>query len=247
MLPRPPLSVRSWLQNDVCFLRFPPGFPAVPPYLVHTSVAFQQPATMFALTPLLHRTPSCSVPDPSASKSRSGHPLPPFWHLPSGCRPLRFFSSPDRFNRSWNGEQRSPRISRATFCPRRPAQHSVSPEQARSLCSPRRGASAHPAAWPSTARLIYGFVLLRLRPLSQTLPDPASRRRPVILTTPPKSDRRGLDLHQQVARPAGRAGSGLQPRHLSDRSSASPWSIPTYRNVSGLKARTHLNARPQGP
>ena len=25
-----------WLQADVCFLRLPPGFPAVPPYLSHT-------------------------------------------------------------------------------------------------------------------------------------------------------------------------------------------------------------------
>ena len=26
------------LQVEVCFLRFPPGFPAVPPYFNHTSV-----------------------------------------------------------------------------------------------------------------------------------------------------------------------------------------------------------------
>ena len=137
----------------------------MPPYLAHTFVASHQRVTMSALTPPLHRTPGGSVPDPSVSKSRSGHSLSPFDSLISGCRPFhRFFSSPDRFNRSRNGERRSPRISRATFCPRCPAQHPVSPECARSLRASQQGASSPPAGWPST-----GVPYIRIRsPTAQT-------------------------------------------------------------------------------
>ena len=41
-----------WLQADVCFLRLPPGFPAVPPYLSHT----------FGCSPAPHRTGQVDFP-----------------------------------------------------------------------------------------------------------------------------------------------------------------------------------------
>jgi hypothetical protein len=63
-LPRFLVTARSWLQGDVCFLCLPPGFPAVPPYLAHTCVAFAHRALMLAVTPPLHQTSGGSVPRP---------------------------------------------------------------------------------------------------------------------------------------------------------------------------------------
>ena len=82
------LPVRSRLQNDVCFLCFPPGFPAVPPYLVHTFAAFRQRATMSALTPPLRQTSGGSVPNPSVSKSRPGHFPRTVWQFDFGLPPF---------------------------------------------------------------------------------------------------------------------------------------------------------------
>jgi len=41
-----------WLQAEVCFLRLPPGFPAVPLYLSHT----------FGCSPAPHRTGQADFP-----------------------------------------------------------------------------------------------------------------------------------------------------------------------------------------
>jgi hypothetical protein len=223
------LSVRSRLQDDVCFLCLPPGFPAVPPYLVHTFVASRQRATMSALTPPLHRTSGGSVPDPSASKSRSGRFLTPFGSFHSGCRPLRFFSSPDRVNRSRNGERRSPRIGRAAFCPRRPAQHPVSPKRTRSLRSFWQGASPPPAGWPST-----GVPYIRVRsPTAQTFasnpPGPRLAATPCYFGYPAQERSTGTGLSPVSDTPCRAYECGdlspLWPRRQKESGDKSPHSI----------------------
>jgi hypothetical protein len=158
-LPRFLLTARSWLQGDVCFLCLPPGFPAVPPYLTHTCAAFAQRATMLALTPPPTRLPVAPSRDPSASKSRSDHSLSPLAVL-NGLPPATIFHTGSRQPVLWDGEGRPPRIVRASFRPRSPAQHPSSPARTRSLCTRQLGASSPLADWPSPERLIHGFVIL---------------------------------------------------------------------------------------
>ena len=167
------------------------------------------------------RLPVAPSHNPSASKIRSGHSLSPSAVL-YGLPPAAIFHTGSRQPVLWNGEGRPPRIVRASFRPRSPAQHPSSPARTRSLRTHQLGASAPLADWPSPERLIHGFVILQLGRLPQNLPDPVSRRRPIVLATPPKSDRRGPDLHRLDARPAGRTSAQACLRLVSRQLAAAP-------------------------
>jgi hypothetical protein len=158
-LPRLLLKARSWLQGDVCFLCWPPGFPAVPPYLAHTWAALLQLATTSAVPPLLHQTSGGSVPRPFGAQVE----VRSFPRTVSSFKRVatrRDFSYRIAPTGSLGREERPPRIMRASFRPRSPAQHLSSPMCTRSLRTHRLGASALPADWPSLERLIHGFVIL---------------------------------------------------------------------------------------
>jgi len=187
-------AVRSWLQGDVCFLRLPPGFPAVPPYLAHTFTAFRSRATMSAPTSLLHQTPGCPARRTFGVRAEAGS----------------FPRAVGRFQRVAARRDYGHRIATPDCMGfgRRdlpgscvPLSDRAAPHHTRLLRREHAHSSAPAGGFTTLRRLAFHrtpYSRVRLpaaRLFVSDPPDPASRRRPVILTTPPKSDRRRPDLH----------------------------------------------------
>ena len=132
--------------------------------------------------------------EPSASESRPALCLAPLADF-SGLPPAAIMVTGSRLPIVWalGGE-----ISPDHVCLFLTAPSRITPgfSGANTLTRPLRlGASPCYAGWPSTGRLIHGFVFLRLGHLSQTLRTPPHGDALSFLTTPPKSDRRRPDLH----------------------------------------------------
>ena len=172
-------AMRSWLQGDVCFLRLPPGFPAVPPHLAHTVAAFRSRATMSAPTSRLHQTPGYPAHRASGVRVEAGS-------LP---RAVGSFQR-DAARRDYGHRIATPGL--LGFVRRDipgscvPLSDRATPHHTRLLRREHAHSSAPAGGFTMLRRLAFHrtpYSRVRLpaaRSFVSDPPDPASRRRPVI-------------------------------------------------------------------